>query len=181
MATHRTIASTETDPLAPIVAALMKALAANPVAIAEGATGAPKVMGQALGIYLGSQDPAANTYAGFTGLDRGTWVEIEGMMDSGATATGVQARLSSDNGSTWSVASTITGSNLNNTAFGRFRTIINLQTGAYRCYSSSGAGSTISFGSGTLALTGSPNAIQLRASGASSVIRFDAKLIGGLA
>lgn len=36
MATHRTIASTETDPLAPIVAALMKALAANPVAIAEG-------------------------------------------------------------------------------------------------------------------------------------------------
>lgn len=43
MTTHRVIASSETDPFAPIVAALMKALALNPVAIAEGATGAPYV------------------------------------------------------------------------------------------------------------------------------------------
>ena len=43
MTTHRDIASSETDPFAPIVAALMKALALNPVAIAEGATGAPYV------------------------------------------------------------------------------------------------------------------------------------------
>lgn len=43
MTTYRSIVSTETDPLAPIVSALMKALAANPSAIAEGATGAPPV------------------------------------------------------------------------------------------------------------------------------------------
>ena len=43
MTTHRDIASSETDPFAPIVAALMKALALNTVAIAEGATGAPYV------------------------------------------------------------------------------------------------------------------------------------------
>ncbi len=44
MATHRTIAATETDPLAPLVAALFKALADNPLAIAEGAIGAPRIL-----------------------------------------------------------------------------------------------------------------------------------------
>ena len=43
MATHRTVLSAETDPYAPIVAALMKALASNPVAIAEGSSGAPYI------------------------------------------------------------------------------------------------------------------------------------------
>lgn len=43
MATHRTIAATETDPLAPIVSALMKALEMNPRAMFEGATGAPRL------------------------------------------------------------------------------------------------------------------------------------------
>lgn len=41
MATYRSIASTETDPQAPVTSALVKALEANPTAIAEGATGAP--------------------------------------------------------------------------------------------------------------------------------------------
>ncbi len=41
MATYRSIAATETDPQAPVTAALMKALDANPTAIAEGAPGAP--------------------------------------------------------------------------------------------------------------------------------------------
>jgi hypothetical protein len=43
MATYRTIAATETDPLAPIVSALMKALEMNPRAMFEGATGAPRL------------------------------------------------------------------------------------------------------------------------------------------
>lgn len=42
MATYRTIAGTETDPEAPITSALMKALADNPTAIAEGEVGAPR-------------------------------------------------------------------------------------------------------------------------------------------
>lgn len=41
MATYRAVATSETDPLAPIIAQLMKALEMNPRAIAEGATGAP--------------------------------------------------------------------------------------------------------------------------------------------
>lgn len=49
MATWRTIAATETDPEAPITSALMKALADNPRAIAEGASGADKILDAALG------------------------------------------------------------------------------------------------------------------------------------
>lgn len=44
MATYRSIAPTETDPQAPITSALMKALEANPTAIAEGAAGAPRLL-----------------------------------------------------------------------------------------------------------------------------------------
>ena len=43
MTTYRAIAASETDPDAPLVAALMKAVADNPKAITEGAVGAPRV------------------------------------------------------------------------------------------------------------------------------------------
>jgi len=59
MTTHRTIASTETDPQAPGVSALFKALADNPTAIAEGASGAPRIQDAAL-------DTGAATAAGAT-------------------------------------------------------------------------------------------------------------------
>ena len=44
MTTYRAIAASETDPDAPLVAALMKAVADNPTAITEGAVGAPRVL-----------------------------------------------------------------------------------------------------------------------------------------
>lgn len=43
MATYRSIATTETDPEAPLTSQLVKALEANPRAIAEGAPGAPRI------------------------------------------------------------------------------------------------------------------------------------------
>lgn len=48
MATYRAIATTETDPQAPVTSALMKALEANPTAITEGASGAPRIAFAAL-------------------------------------------------------------------------------------------------------------------------------------
>lgn len=51
MATYRSIATTETDPQAPLTAALMKALEANPTAITEGASGAPRIAFEALGTW----------------------------------------------------------------------------------------------------------------------------------
>lgn len=51
MTTYRSIAATETDPYAPIVAQLMKALALNPIALAEGAPGAPRIFHAAFGAH----------------------------------------------------------------------------------------------------------------------------------
>lgn len=48
MATYRSIASSETDAESPITQELMDALALNPPAIAEGASGAPKIEAIAL-------------------------------------------------------------------------------------------------------------------------------------
>jgi len=49
MTTYVTIASTQTDPYAPQDSPLMKALADNPTAITEGASGAPRILDAALG------------------------------------------------------------------------------------------------------------------------------------
>lgn len=49
MTTYVSIASTQTDPYAPLDSPLMKALAENPTAITEGASGAPRIDDAALG------------------------------------------------------------------------------------------------------------------------------------
>jgi hypothetical protein len=51
MATYRTIAASEVDADSPATATLAAALAANPVAITEGATGAPRIQ---VGAFSGS-------------------------------------------------------------------------------------------------------------------------------
>lgn len=57
MADYTTITDAQVDPEAPITSELMSALRDNPIAIAEGATGAPSVLGNI----------AANTTAGAVG------------------------------------------------------------------------------------------------------------------
>lgn len=49
MTTYVSIASTQTDPYAPLDSPLLKALADNPTAITEGASGAPRIVDAALG------------------------------------------------------------------------------------------------------------------------------------
>jgi len=47
MATWRNIAASETDPDSPVTSTLVVALAENPIALAEGASGAQRIMGEA--------------------------------------------------------------------------------------------------------------------------------------
>lgn len=73
MATYRTIATSETIPDAPVTSTLMIALADNPTAIAEGATGAPRLLGKAAARDSEAALPvvtvsAANTYVAAQGL-----------------------------------------------------------------------------------------------------------------
>ena len=81
MATWRTIASTEVDPDSPVTATLMEALADNPIAISERATGAPKVKGSLAGYQVFT---SSGTYTPTTDV---TMVEVI-VTGGGAGASG---------------------------------------------------------------------------------------------
>lgn len=98
MATYRSIATTETDPQAPLTSSLLKALEANPTAITEGASGAPRILDAAL-------DTGAATTAGTT------WV---GLRTAGMNAgdVGSYAMLTFNTATAQGTGSTHAGSGL---------------------------------------------------------------------
>ena len=86
MASYIEITDEETDPGAPVTSELLKRERDNPIAIAEGATGAPRILGAAL-------IPEENVLAEFTPLvvsaaDTNKWEHNAGVTDSlsGSTA-----------------------------------------------------------------------------------------------
>lgn len=168
MATNRTIAATETDPGAPLVSALFKALDANNIAQAEGAVNAPKTVSDALDTFLGDFD-ITTTPAGLTGFSarlKKLLIHASAVgLNSSGTSSGLftlQIRTTSDNGATWSGYTTVAnfGSLVasGGTEKGQGVIILDLVTGAWR--------STVYANlSGTLATN--INGIQLRTNVAS--------------
>lgn len=175
MVAYITITEPETDPGAPGTSELWKKWRDNPIAIAEGAAGAPKVLGQALDIFLANVNTSTNVPGGWTNLDRTTWVEVDIFVEMGGTAAPLQARLSSDNGSTWSAYGSVITGNFVASTLTALRSFVNIKTGAFRTFGGPGT-----FTSGTLALTGAPNALQFRINAANTVsLIMNAKSIGG--
>ena len=112
------ITELETDPGKPGKSELIKALAKNPIAMAEGAADAPKVVSEALNLLqirsAGSQNVTA------LNLDRIATLFVMGFVTSNGTDVGVsrlEYELSSDNGSSFGLATTIVFVS-NNTNFG---------------------------------------------------------------
>lgn len=107
MTTYRAISSSETQPDAPLTSELMIAAANNPVAIAEGATGAPRVVSKALGNLLAGLSEPPFT---LTDLDDEDFIGLSAEV-TGGTFTGqasAEYALSNDNGSTWGAWVTFT-------------------------------------------------------------------------
>lgn len=155
-------------------ATTIQALRDNPIAIAEGALDAPKVVGAALDLMLPFVDTGivASPVAGWTsGLDRATWIELDIVVVNGGATSPLQGRLSSDGGTTWSAYTTIFSVTGGSSLTGRL--FINIKTGAARL-------AAPSIASATLAFTGAPNAVQFRINTASSSISLTGKIIGGV-
>jgi len=101
MTVFSTITEAMTDPLAPGTSELWKAWWKNPIAIAEGSPGAPRIMPFALDLFLGDIS-FTSTAAGLSGLD-----DLDGVFffwsfeDAGSTSPDFQVRFSDDGGSTW--------------------------------------------------------------------------------
>ena len=103
MTTYRTIASTETDADSPVTVQLMTALSDNPTAIAEGASGAPRVKPQALDIRNAQATDSTLTATNLADL---SYVMITGFIaknhnGDGSTGMNVSYALSTDGGSNW--------------------------------------------------------------------------------
>ena len=84
------------------------ALRDNPVAIAEGAPGAPKVQGVGLGqVFLGLVNTSGSSAVGFSDAER-----VEGIAFFGGklgTGAVIQIRFSNNNGSSWGSWQTLVG------------------------------------------------------------------------
>jgi hypothetical protein len=175
MATWRTIASTETDPDAPAVSSLFKALANNPVAIAEGASGAPKIQPNALSTsYIGVASFSNTAFGGWSGLLLANQLSIHVCPSIPAGNLGVlRARFSNDNGATWGAAQT-TGVLLQPGGaawHGPFEFLIDLDNGSYA--SASISGGSISQVTGSLTVPSGCNAMQLSATtGTAACVMF---------
>lgn len=107
MATYRAIAGTETDPGAPLVSALLKALDGNATAIAEGAAGAPRIEPDAINSRRSAFAlPTAGTSFTLTSLNshlKTVGIDVPNMSAT-STGSGVWEcwlSLSNDNGSSF--------------------------------------------------------------------------------
>lgn len=103
MTTYRTIASTETDADSPVTVQLMAALADNPTAIAEGASGAPRVKPQALDIRNAQATDSILTATNLADLSYVMITGFIGMNHSGddSTTMNLSYALSTNGGSSW--------------------------------------------------------------------------------
>lgn len=173
MTTYTTITNAEIDQDSPITQPLLTALRDNPVAITEGAAGAPKVQAAALDTFVGTA-PAT-----ITGLDNYVALNLRGSASLGSsfgsTTLITTIEFSDDGGSTWAASTNLFNESAGAGEDESFMVdiSINLQTGDFskkglRCTNSSGG--TVSFGgagaSGTIALpTGAVNAIRIADAG----------------
>lgn len=95
------IQDSQLDPDAPLTSELAYSWRDNPIAIAEGAVGAPKVMGQALKTLLVQ---AATSQFIVTDLERVSTLLVGGLLWGGASGNSITVNLSSNGGATWGSA-----------------------------------------------------------------------------
>jgi len=143
----------------------------NVLALAEGANGAPRVLGKALGgIYLGRvSTPSGNPWLGFTGLDG------HGLIAFFFTSSNInlRARFTADNGSTWGSEQVFANAAA---YFGLL--MLNLQTGDYAMQAATAVDSSINAG-GKFTVPSGCNGFQVR-TGASAAYSGFALSLGGL-
>jgi hypothetical protein len=149
-----------------------RALRDNPIAIAEGATGAPRVEGRALDTFMGTLSLVDTTATGFIDLDGFELIRAVGNIDEGAVvARNLQIRFSNDNGSSYGSYQAITiapSAGLSN-----IEMFFNMRTGAGRFIHGNNDALT-------LTVPANANAFQMRFDGSSRTATFSFFCFGGL-
>jgi hypothetical protein len=174
----------------PITSASGLALRDNPISIAEGAPGAPRVQGVSLGgISMGAVSVVDTTAVGYTNCDRMGLVRAD-LTGSVSADRILRARYSSNNGSTYGAWQNIVNTNFPGTdgggsIAGSMR--LNLQTGAFNFSASaarnpsSGSLNFLFLASGTHTVPAGCNAFQLSWHQSANTANFDFYCLGGIA
>lgn len=127
MTDYTSIANSQIDPKAPVTSELMTALRDNPIAIAEGAAGAPKIADKVL---FASQ--TGSGHATVTGLGdfSGCFVDVSAYIDGDEFGSSTVSFEVTDNGSTWyGGTSLLTSTDTDHVGSGRL--FLDFSTGAY--------------------------------------------------
>jgi hypothetical protein len=177
-------------------ATTIQALRDNPIAIAEGATGAPPIHPAAMAMHRGFVNLSGNTPQEFLNLDRFKVLRGDGAFFAGTTSvsSAFQVRYSDDNGATWgsyqNIATTGTLFVSNGTASNRRDGIANfhldLVTGAYQLRGviseqNSGIPTATLAPSGTHTVPANCNAISFRIEGNAGTARIYLDALSGVA
>lgn len=165
MTSYITITDEETDPGAPVTSELLKKERDNPIAIAEGATGAPRVQGIALGgVYLSSFTQTEKAPQALLGLDR-VGLLVSDVLTTGLSGGIVQISLSNNGGASYGGWITLYtepgGLTAGICATGKLH--LDLVTGDWRVRMLASDGGVLAT-NGTLTLPAGVNAIQMRKS-----------------
>lgn len=130
MTSYTIITDEETDPGAPVTSELLKKERDNPIAMAEGASGAPRVQGKALGgVSMGATSAAINAYRQYNNCD-GMATVVGYICGSFNNSYALRIALSNNNGETFGSSITLQSPMvISAAAIGHIR--INLQTGVW--------------------------------------------------
>ena len=128
MTTYTTITNGEIDQDSPVTQPLMTALRDNPTAIAEGASGAPKIADQ-----VDYATATSTSWATVTDLDdyAGCWVDVAYEVSNGLGGSSNLVFEVSNNGSTFYGTVTLQTSGSEQSVDGMGRLFLDFATGAY--------------------------------------------------
>ena len=130
MATWYNHAATTFDPETGLFSEDMQALISNPVAIAEGAAGAPRVEGRALGgMFIGSDTISTSIWAEVIDLDLVGFFRVFITVDLG-TGGDINVQYSNTNGVSWGATQQFTFLSSGSPGIFTGEIVLNLQTGA---------------------------------------------------
>ena len=154
MTDYTSIADSQIDPKAPVTSELMTALRDNPIAIAEGAAGAPKIADKV--IY---EDTAVSSWVTVTGLGDFSGCFVDTYYSITAQAQGAEYFNFevSDDGSTWygtTTLSSVTGAlDESRSTSGFIRIFFDFSSGALKYVGSSGVGGETTVSGSSLSIT----------------------------
>lgn len=181
------ITELETDPGAPGTSELWKKWRDNPIAIAEGATSAPRVQGIALGgISMGAVSVTGTGGQGWTDCDGMGLIYMPFVINAPSART-LRVRFSSNNGATYGARQNLISaggsSGANSVSFGSLR--LNLQTGVFYAtqtyvQNDSAPAANAYGGGGTVTVPSNTNAFQFSWNLSGPTGSFDAYCLGGI-